>query len=103
MTNEIDTNDDTFRNAFNALSRAAIGHMDGGAYFSDLISDAVSITKMTDSDTRFVVVRKMGTHFFECFGRAKAFCNKNAQDHNFLCLQVTRTKYRILVEPRPVS
>jgi len=61
-----DVRNDETRNALDAIARKAVGYFEQGyAYYSDLLWDAQRAALMEDGETNFIVVRSMGTSWFE--------------------------------------
>lgn len=91
-----------FRAAFQALSRAALPHMDvADAYASDLLWDAQNATRMSVGSVAYLVVRSTGTSWFdsaETLIRATIGAEPWAENDRRAVLRVERLEYRFNVE-----
>jgi hypothetical protein len=54
-----------FRNAFQAIARRAVPHMDKGGYYGDLLYDAASADRLRPGEGFYLLVRDYGTNYFE--------------------------------------
>jgi hypothetical protein len=86
--------DDAFRNAFVAISRAAIPHLNvPQAYMGDLIHDARYAITLPENEPYYILVREVGTNTYHDAYDAMKRCECRLYPDGRAVLRVTRGRF----------
>jgi hypothetical protein len=92
MTDNINT--DAFRNAFLAISRAAVPHLNVPiAYMGDLVHDAQYAVTVPEGETYYILVREVGTNTFLDAYDAMQRCDSKHYGDGRAVLRVQRGRF----------
>jgi hypothetical protein len=86
--------DDAFRNAFVAISRAAVPHLNVPiAYMGDLVHDASYATNVPEGATYYILVREVGTNTYDDAYDAMQRCESKHYGDGRAVVRVQRGRF----------